>query len=73
MRFLTVFTAAAALLAAPFAMAGETPAPAGAAVYFIAPADGARSLGRLPSNSASRAWAWHRLVSRRPIPGIITC
>ena len=28
MRLLTVFTAAAALLAAPFAIAGETPAPA---------------------------------------------
>ena len=45
MRLLTVFTAAAALLSAPFALAGETPAPAGAAVYFIAPADGTQITG----------------------------
>ncbi len=36
--------AAAALLAAP-AFAGETPAPEGAKVYFIAPADGATVSG----------------------------
>jgi hypothetical protein len=42
MRYLAlaVFTAVS-LLAAPVAIAGETPSPAGAAVYFIAPADGA--------------------------------
>ena len=45
MRLLTFFTAAAALLAATIALAGETPAPAGAAVYFIVPADGAQITG----------------------------
>lgn len=45
MRLLTALTAAAAILAAPLAMAGETPSPAGAAVYFIAPMNGAEVSG----------------------------
>ena len=45
MRLFNALTIAAAITAAPFAFAGETPAPAGAAVYFIAPTDGAQITG----------------------------
>ena len=45
MRLFNALTIAAAITAAPFAFAGETPVPAGAAVYFIAPADGAQITG----------------------------
>ncbi len=73
MRLLTIFTAAAAPLAAPFAIASETPAPAGAAVYFIAPADGAQVSWLLTVQFGFRGMVMAPAGSRKPIPDTITC
>jgi hypothetical protein len=73
MRLLTVFTAAAALLAAPFAIASETAAPAGAAVYFIAPADGAQITWPLTVQFGLKGMGVAPAGSRKPIRDTITC
>ncbi len=74
-----ILAAALALLAGP-ALAGETPAPAGAELYFISPQDGAtvsspvtvrfglKGMGVAPAGTEKEKTGHHHLLIDAPVP-----